>query len=986
MTLNRSTTGTKAWQKLWIPIVASIIVVILTLLFWQELLFQEKAYIQRNIELATASISHEITSQIQTRSLAIKRMAKRWEIEGGTPKLQWEADANNYFQDYGGFQALEWVDKSYHVRWIVPLAGNEAAQNFNMASEKHRRIAMEQAKQRRNVTISHTVTLSQRGKGFLMYVPLFVGEEGERGRPGERGKRGENSTLSPLPASQIQNRFDGFVVGVFRNQQLFDAILNKNIQQKYIIDIFDAGEKIYSNQELHRQSQPRWKHKTEVNLSGVSWNLQVSPTPAVLQQEKSLLPNVVLGGGLGMAVLVGWGVYLTQSSRRYAQQARVINSELAHEISERSVAEVKLNNLITALESAVEGVSQLDKQGRFVYVNQAYANMIGYQPEELIGMDGKQNIYPKDREKVMVTHQRMLEEGKAEIEARGVRQDGSVFEMQAVIVRSDDQQQNYQGYYCFVKDISHRREIERLKDEFVSVVSHELRTPLTSIRGSLGLIAGGVLNTQPEKAQRMLEIAVNNTDRLIRLINDILDIERIESGKVTMTKQIFDAATLMVQSEDEMRSMADKAGVTLSVSPVSATLWADPDRIVQTFTNLLSNAIKFSPSGGTIWFTAEVRDAGKQGAGEDKVDSKQLSPHLPLPPSILFTIRDQGRGIPAEKIETIFGRFQQVDASDSRKKGGTGLGLAICRSIITHHGGRIWAESTLGEGSSFYILLPLHQEEEPIATLPESDNIGRPLVLVCDDDRSIRTVMQTMLEQRGYRAICAASGQEALQQAAKQQPDVILLNLMMPGMHGWETLEVLKQQPHTKDIPVIILSGLMPDAREPHPQISDWIVKPPDEGALFQALEKAVAGEKSQSMKVLIVEDDLDLAQVLIAIFERYGIETYHAKTGREALRLSQRLVPDLLVLDLALPEVDGFAVVDWLRHHRRLCLVPLVVYCARDLSNFDRERLKLGQTLFLTKSRVTPDEFEQRVMALLHRMIPASKGDMSDSQTHSHN
>lgn len=636
-------------------------------------------------------------------------------------------------------------------------------------------------------------------------------------------------------------------------------------------------------------------------------------------------------------------------------QAQLLEQEILQR-QELVRSEAELRTMSTALESAVEGISRLDTQGRYVAVNRAYATMVGYQPEEMIGMEWSLTVHAEDRQNMIAAYQQMLTNGKAEVEARALRKDGSVFDEQVVMVLAYDQQQQFIGYYCFIKDISDRREIERIKDEFVSVVSHELRTPLTSIRGALGLLASGLLSTQPEKGQRMLDIAVNNTDRLVRLINDILDIERIESRKVTMIKQVCDTANLMSQAADTMRVMAEKAGVTLSVSPVSARLWADPDRIIQTLTNLLSNAIKFSPQGATVWLSAEIPPSS--------------SPPL-FQPQILFQVKDQGRGIPADKIETIFERFGQVDASDSRKKGGTGLGLAICRSIVQHHGGRIWVTSTLGEGSTFYFTLPVLGEEKPAVSTAASTD---PLVLVCDDDASIRAVVQTMLEQQGYRAMTVASGQEALKQAMQEQPDVILLNLIMPGMNGWETLATLKQHSTTQDIPVIILSGLLPDARDScQPEVSDWIVKPPNERSLFQALERTLA-RQNQNVRVLIVEDDLDLAQVLIAMFNRYGIETFYAQTGNEAIQLSQSIVPDLLVLDLVLPECDGFAVVDWLRQHNRLCQVPLIIYTAKDLKDSDRERLKLGQTLFLTKSRITPEEFEQRVINLLNRLIRSSQ------------
>jgi PAS domain S-box-containing protein len=632
------------------------------------------------------------------------------------------------------------------------------------------------------------------------------------------------------------------------------------------------------------------------------------------------------------------GIALSQA--QLLEQEILQRQELIH-------SQQELRAMSAALESAVEGISQLDTSGRYIKVNPAYASIIGYQPEELIGTDWQLTIHPEDHEKIIAAYHLMLANGKVEAEVKGVRKDGSVLDKQVVMVKAYNPQQEFIGHYCFMKDISDRREVERLKDEFVSIVSHELRTPLTSISGALDLLASGILQTQPEDAVRMLNIAANNTDRLVRLINDILDIERIESGKIQMNKQICDAADLMTQSAEVVEEMAILADVTLSVSPVSATIWADSDRIIQVFTNLLSNAIKFSPRGSTVRLSAEI---------------------CPSPtPYILFKVEDQGRGIPADKIESIFERFQQVDASDSRQKGGTGLGLAICRSILQHHGGSIWAQSTLGAGSTFFFTLSLLPQSQTDVNFDELDT---SLILQCDDDPDIRAVVQIMLQRQGYRVLTAASGIEAVEIAVKQHPAVIILNLMMPGMDGWETLAVLKQQVDTQNIPVIILSGLSPNVSQGLPVgVSDWIVKPPNLRMLCQALEKALA-KHDQSFKVLIVEDDHDLAQVLIAMFNRHGIEAFHAYTGLQALQISQNIIPDLLVLDLGLPEYDGFAVVDWLRQHNILCHVPLVVYTAQDLNESDRQRLKLGQTIYLTKGRISPQEFEQRVIILLNRFL----------------
>jgi signal transduction histidine kinase len=240
-------------------------------------------------------------------------------------------------------------------------------------------------------------------------------------------------------------------------------------------------------------------------------------------------------------------------------------------------------------------------------------------------------------------------------------------------------------------DAAERRQLTRLKDEFVSIVSHELRTPLTSIRGSLGLLASGRLDGTPQ-ARRMLEIAAQNSDRLVRLINDMLDLDRLQSGRLELNPARADVARLVEQSVHAVEGAANEVQVTLEarVHP-GLDVWADPDRVVQVLVNLLSNAAKFSPPGAAVEVIAE--DRGEQA---------------------LFQVRDRGRGIPGDKLEAIFERFRQVDSSDARDKGGTGLGLAICRSIVQQHGGRIWVASEWGKGSSFFFTLP--REPRPAAT------------------------------------------------------------------------------------------------------------------------------------------------------------------------------------------------------------------------------------------------------------------------------
>jgi PAS domain S-box-containing protein len=615
--------------------------------------------------------------------------------------------------------------------------------------------------------------------------------------------------------------------------------------------------------------------------------------------------------------------------------------------------ELLLQNRVI-LDSAGEGIFGIDAEGRVTFANTAAARMTQYSPDEMAGRslhglvlhtraDG--SPYPASECPMLAS----LLDGAVHRCYHDVcwRKDGTSFPVEYTSTPIVDGGR-IRGAVLVLRDVTDRREVERVKDQFTSVVSHELRTPLTSIRGSLGLLESGVLGPLPEKGQRMIQIAVENTDRLVRLINDILDVERIDSGEMQLRKTPCDAAQLIARATEAMMPVAAGAGVTLAVDAVPGTFQADADRIIQTLTNLISNAVKFSPPGASVRILSERRES-----------------------EMVFRVTDRGRGIPSDRLETIFGRFQQVDASDSREKGGTGLGLAISRSIVELHGGRIWAQSVPGAGStlSFVVPAPLIQSD---AYTPRADGGAGPSVLVCDDDAGVVEVTSTALEERGYHVIPARSGERAIERAIAERPDVILLELQIPGMDGWEVVDALGEHPQTAQIPVVILSMLPRcDSQMSRGAVVDWIEKPAADAALFSAVERA-AGARDDIFRVLFVEDNPVLADVLSAIFNRHGVESHGATSGAEAVERCRALLPDLLVLDLGLPDIDGVGVVDWLRLHEPVVAVPMVVYSPCDLEDAVRERLLLGSiTQFLSKRQLTSEEFARRVMTLTKGRAP---------------
>lgn len=340
-----------------------------------------------------------------------------------------------------------------------------------------------------------------------------------------------------------------------------------------------------------------------------------------------------------------------------------------------------------AFEDAATGIALLAPDGQHILrVNRSLCEILGYAESELLSLTVQDLTHPDDIDRCVRAIQQLLadEIRTYQAEKRCFHNHGHLVWVMVSVSLVRDRHGAPLYFVSQIQDISDRKAVDQMKTEFISIVSHELRTPLTAIQGSLGLLNMGIYDDKPDKAKRMIEIAGIDCERLVRLVNDILDLERLESGRVEIDREVCNAATLMHQSVDGIRAIANDANIVIEVDPIDVYIWANPDAIIQTLTNLLSNAIKFSPSHSTITVAATVQSE-----------------------VVKFCVTDFGRGIPADKLIHIFERFQQVDASDSRQRGGTGLGLAICKSIVNQHDGEIWAESTFGQGSRFFFTVPV---------------------------------------------------------------------------------------------------------------------------------------------------------------------------------------------------------------------------------------------------------------------------------------
>ena len=610
-------------------------------------------------------------------------------------------------------------------------------------------------------------------------------------------------------------------------------------------------------------------------------------------------------------------VVLFIACRIALSQARELSRRRAESdlLSERRLETLKEYE---ALVNTVEGVVWEADAASMTF------SFVSKQSEKMLGVPAlawthapdfwKSLIHPEDRERVSAEFSRRdREEEFFELEYRLLSFGGQTITVRNAVsvIREAAKPVLYRG---ILTDITERRRLESMKNDFISNVSHELRTPLTSIRGSLGLVASGVTGALPPKAKGMLDLACKNTERLVRLVNDILDIQRIESGKMQLAIQPSDVTALVGQAVENHRGFAESCGVKVQMTAGLPGAFArlDADRMTQVLTNLLSNASKFSAQGQTVSVSITRREQ-----------------------SVRISVSDRGAGIPEAFKARIFQKFAQAETADTRlvQGKGTGLGLNISKALMEAMGGTIGFESELGRGSTFYVELP---EEIRLAASPAPPSEGkRARILVCDDEADICAVLQAMLEKEGYDADIALSAKEARECLSREHYDGMTLDLSMPEKDGLTFIRELRQESRTRDLPIVVVSAFSDDGQHilsgEAVGVVDWLAKPIDVRKLRDALANGLKQIGGETPRILHVEDDPEIRELVSSALEGQAV-LVGADTLQSAMGLVKSGAFDLVIMDLLLPDGSGLDLLPVLRQSARPS-TPVLVFSGQEIS-----------------------------------------------------
>jgi DNA-binding response OmpR family regulator/two-component sensor histidine kinase len=475
-----------------------------------------------------------------------------------------------------------------------------------------------------------------------------------------------------------------------------------------------------------------------------------------------------------------------------------------------------------------------------------------------------------------------------------------------------------------------------MKDEFVSLVSHELRTPLTSIKGYVDLLIDGDAGEVTEEQKEFLDIVKSNSDRLVMLVNDLLDVSRIEAGRINLRLQPVDLAGSIDEVAASLQPLIEQKGQSLKLELPEdlPQVMADRDRVVQIMTNLLSNAHKYTLEGGAV--TVRAHD------GENEVQVE---------------VSDTGVGMTSDDLDKLFAKFFRAQNPATQNVSGTGLGLNIVRSLVEKQGGRIWVTSEPMKGSTFSFTIPTDGKRATATTAtaggpaqPAGTKVGAR-ILVVDDEPGIAALIRRYLERGNYQVLVAHDARTALETARRDRPDLMTLDVNLPGTDGFTLLEWLKADPETALIPVIMLSVVEDTGRGLLMGAVDYLPKPIDERALLRHVGSIVRSQEPQV--VLVADDEQDIRALISGHLRRAGHQVLEAADGEQALQVARaERGPNLALLDLRMPRLDGLGVLRALRDDEATRTLPVVMMTSSPgMSASDRSAIdQLGASVLLHK------------------------------------
>ncbi len=644
------------------------------------------------------------------------------------------------------------------------------------------------------------------------------------------------------------------------------------------------------------------------------------------------------------------------------------------EFIERAQAEEELRVRDRAISSSSNGIIITDAaqpDNPIVYVNPAFERLTGYTFEEATGRNCRflqgAETDPQALDKI---REAIANRQEINVNLLNYRKDGTPFWNDLTIAPVRDDAGNLTHFVGVQTDVTERKHAEedlraakegaevasRAKSQFLANMSHELRTPLNAIIGYSEMLQEQVEDMELPELRPDLSKIHHAGKHLLSLINDILDLSKIEAGKMDLYLESFEVARMVHDVTATIQPLVEKRGNRLEVRVEDGLppMHADLTKVRQSLFNLLSNASKFTENGRI------------------ELDVRRDDSFLE------FRIGDTGIGMTPEQVSRLFEAFAQADRSTTRKFGGTGLGLAITRRFCRMMGGDVTVESEAGKGSEFTIRLPLHAEmASPTGDAPaETEVEPRPVraragtVLVIDDDPAARDLMKRFLAREGFRAVTADSGEEGLRLARAIRPNVITLDVMMPKMDGWAVLQELKSDSALRDIPVIMVT-IVDDRNLGYTLgAAEYMTKPIDREHLGAILNRFRCS--SPPCPVLLIEDDETSRGMMCSMLQREGWRVIEAGNGREGLERVREATPDVILLDLMMPEMDGFAFIVELRRNEDWRNIPIVVITAKELTAEDRRRLNGSVEKVLLKGAYDREELLAKVRDVVSACLPA--------------